>query len=248
MNVYNAQSPISMAARLAEYISDPSTIRVRVLEHYGRAPSVERCRNLRHAAIRAREREKEVADRRNRDIKIGGTLGCGHPNDDENVTWAGNRTVCLICEKARVDAARLRWSTRMRVEADLTADEHRARPAYDAILSPSQRVLKAACFEFQVPHEALIGPSRDRSLANARFAVALVLREADPIKYTTPVIAAVVRRKDHTTILHGIKRARELRDQDAVFAAKVEALREALDAAPEKVSGELVEALTRCAA
>ncbi len=248
MSVYDASSPMSMAARLATYISDPSTIRVRVLEHYGRAPSVERCANLRKAAIREREREKEIAARRTVDYKLGDTLGCGHPNTDENITFVGEKTVCLTCEKARIEAARLRWATRMRVKADLISDEHRARPTYDAILSPSQRVLKAACFEFQVPHEALIGPSRDRGLANARFAVALVLREADPLKYTTPVIAAVVRRKEHTTIQHGSKRARELVQQDALYAARVEALREAFAAGPEKVPGDVVDALMRDAA
>lgn len=247
VSVYDAQSPVSMAARLAEYISDPSTIRVRVMDHFGRAPSVDRCRQLRTAALRRREEERQVLARRTVDYKIGVTLGCGHPNTDENITWHGERTVCLTCEKARIEAARKRWATRMRVKADLVTAEHRERPQYDAILSPSQRVLKAACHEFQVPHEALIGPSRDRGLANARFAVALVLREADPFKYTTPVIAAVVQRKDHTTILHGIKRARELVATDADYAAKVEALREAFAAAPEKVCEELVEALVRAA-
>lgn len=238
---------MSMAARLATYIADPSTIRVRVLEHFGRAPSVERCRNLRQAALRQRESEKEALARRTVDHKIGDTLGCGHPNTDENITWHGERTVCLTCRGAQIVAARRRWAIQMKVRTDLIAAEHRERPQYDAILSPSQRVMKAACHEFQVPHEALIGPSRDRSLANARFAVALVLREADPLKYTFPVIAAVVRRKDHTTIIHGVRRARELVEQDALYAARVEALREAFSTGPEKVPGDVVDALVRAA-
>lgn len=45
--VYAEGAPALMAERLVKYISDASTVRARVLDHYGRAPKIEAIRKLR---------------------------------------------------------------------------------------------------------------------------------------------------------------------------------------------------------
>lgn len=52
IDLHLTKSPIMYAERLARYISDPSTIRARVLEQFGYSPSLEKIRRIRedHAA------------------------------------------------------------------------------------------------------------------------------------------------------------------------------------------------------
>lgn len=49
-----ATQPASYAKRLAGYISDPSTIRVRTLEQFGRAPTIERIKSYQQEIKRLR--------------------------------------------------------------------------------------------------------------------------------------------------------------------------------------------------
>lgn len=49
-------TPVAYATYLARYIADPSTIRVRTLEQFGRAPTLARCRKLREDYLAERAR------------------------------------------------------------------------------------------------------------------------------------------------------------------------------------------------
>lgn len=248
MSIYDATNPTSMAARLAEYITDPSTIRVRVMEHYGRAPSVDQCRHLRQAALARRDEERKAMLQRTVDGKLGDLLGCGHPNTDDNVFFVGDRTACLICKGESLRKAQERWAARLKVRAsELKVEPRREALDLSQIPNASTRVLSAAAHCFNVPLSALSGVSRDPVLVRARFAVAYVLREADPLKYSTPVLARIIGRKDHSTIIHAVKRARVLIEDDAEFAGHVATLRAAYAVVPGKVCAVLVDALVLAA-
>ena len=61
----------------------------------------------------------------------------------------------------------------------------------------------------------IIGQGRARELSYARFAVIYAARLA--YGYSLPRIGRALGNRDHTTILSGEKRARELREQDLEF-------------------------------
>lgn len=61
----------------------------------------------------------------------------------------------------------------------------------------------------ELSYDELTGPGRDYRRAHARQAVMLAMHETG--RYTLPEIGRALHR-DHTTVMHGIKRARERRD------------------------------------
>lgn len=50
-------SPLAYVNRLASYITDPSTIRVRTLEYFGRAPSISKIRKIQEGVSLSRRRK-----------------------------------------------------------------------------------------------------------------------------------------------------------------------------------------------
>lgn len=54
-------TPLSYARRLASYISDPSTIRVRTLEQFGRSPPIEEIKRLREEALEMQVMKQSMA-------------------------------------------------------------------------------------------------------------------------------------------------------------------------------------------
>lgn len=66
------------------------------------------------------------------------------------------------------------------------------------------------------PPTMLRGPVRTRGLAHARFAV---MKAAYGLGMTMPQIGRQLNNRDHTSILYGIRRAKELEQTDPEFAA-----------------------------
>ncbi|WP_374653090.1 helix-turn-helix domain-containing protein [Dongia sp.] len=79
-------------------------------------------------------------------------------------------------------------------------------------------MLDATAEVFGVHKILLAGVGRARRLAYPRFAFYLVARET--LGLSLPAIGRAVSR-DHTTVMHGLVRAEELKARDADFAAKV---------------------------
>jgi len=79
-------------------------------------------------------------------------------------------------------------------------------------------MLDATAEIFGVHKIMLAGVGRARRLAYPRFAFYLVLRET--LGLSLPMIGRSVSR-DHTTVMHGLMRAEELKARDPDFAAKV---------------------------
>jgi hypothetical protein len=89
-----------------------------------------------------------------------------------------------------------------------------------------QPVLAATGRIFGTAPVMIQGAGRCRELALPRFAFYLVVRQQ--LGLSLPSIGRFMGKRDHTTVMHGIERARDLIDRDAEFAEKVEALRKSV--------------------
>lgn len=74
-------------------------------------------------------------------------------------------------------------------------------------------------------HAEITGRSRAKELCRVRQAIAYVARTKDPQRRISfPIIAKILKRSDHTTVLNAYQRAVELVGVDADFTAMVEVL------------------------
>lgn len=84
-------------------------------------------------------------------------------------------------------------------------------------------LIDAAAEIFGVPREHLTSARRARQYGLPRFAYYLVAREATDA--SLPVIGRALGGRDHTTVMHGLKRAACLIEKDVDFALNVQSLR-----------------------
>jgi len=82
-------------------------------------------------------------------------------------------------------------------------------------------VITRASIETGVKVSEIRGASRSYHLCRPRWAVMAAMHRAG---WSTPQIGHMLGGRDHTTVLHGIKRARELERTDARFAALLDAV------------------------
>jgi chromosomal replication initiation ATPase DnaA len=75
-----------------------------------------------------------------------------------------------------------------------------------------------------IPANHIFSKSRRRELAEARWAIMLVAQSRG---CSCPSIAKSLNRDDHTTVIHGLRRAADLRSRDPGFAALVGCLERA---------------------
>lgn len=80
-------------------------------------------------------------------------------------------------------------------------------------------LLERTCHEFGITEKELLGDRKYRSYTYPRFAVAVILRDFCGLGYAE--IANVLKRKDHTTIIHAVKTGRKLIDQQHLFREKL---------------------------
>lgn len=85
----------------------------------------------------------------------------------------------------------------------------------------SLALMAAAAEYFDIDRDALIGSTRLQGVVRARAAVAIVLRVRDGLSY--PVIARRFHRNDHSTAVHYLRRAKELREREPSFRRFVDA-------------------------
>lgn len=88
------------------------------------------------------------------------------------------------------------------------------------LFSGAQTVARAAELFCFTPAQ-ITGECRSNMLCKARWAVMLALHRRG---WSYPRIATVTGRKDHTTCMHGVKRAAALESGDAGFRAVVRML------------------------
>jgi hypothetical protein len=222
----NDTSPALYAKSLA-YLSDPSTIRARVRDHFGRAPSLEQC---------ARYRQDYLRDRIVR-TPHGGLKPfdpCKHPRTAENIiesgVW-GQHESCRICsETAKPPESRRAYRTRRKTEREVaaraakTAEHDRtirnARTADDLIAFVAER--------FNVTVEAITGRERYPWLTCARWMVSAVLVGKG---WSTPRAGAAIKR-DHTTVIYALKHLPDRCAADPWLAQAFADARAAIENAP----------------
>jgi chromosomal replication initiator protein len=211
-------SPISYASYLAGYISDPSTIRARVLSEYGRAPSVEQCRNLRNAKLSERKRVDgyNLCDSRFRPL-----FRCGHPETDDNIIIGINGIdKCRTCEERKAQEAALREQAERRKVAfrRQVREERKARLEREienlalkidtAIIGLTKKTgprprlatdtISAVAEYFDLSRADLTGTNRGAIYVDARAVVAVVMRERG---LSFPQIGKFLNRH-HTSIIN----------------------------------------------
>jgi chromosomal replication initiation ATPase DnaA len=81
-------------------------------------------------------------------------------------------------------------------------------------------LIEITCRVFGVTVEELLGPSRERRIAYARFALAWALHKHDPSR-SYQSIGDTLGGRHHTTILNAIARAEELARDDADYALQL---------------------------
>jgi hypothetical protein len=70
------------------------------------------------------------------------------------------------------------------------------------------KLVAIACKEAEVAKSELIGASRESHVVHARWSIMLGLRRAG---LSTPEIGRLLGNRDHSTVLHGIRKAGEVR-------------------------------------
>lgn len=194
-NAYeSAYGPASLARRFASYIKDPSTLRARVMDHYGTAPSLSSC-----ARIIA---EESRVPRTHYSRKIEGysysNFTCDHPRNMGNVHIEPNgEASCATCRQPQPEEPKPAPRPAPRVVVKPTI------PAWYVPRSERPRLhtdtLKAVADAFHITVDELKGPGRARDYVDARAVVVHILRQAG---LSFPRIAQILNRSCHTTIIN----------------------------------------------
>lgn len=247
-----AQTPTQYASAIARYISDPSTIRARTIDSWGRAPTVDQCRDLRAAALEERDefsrywaaRATEPKDRETPD-----NYPCGHERSMENTWHNGDREKCRECfERKRGIIARRLIVRQMFESPQDVAEIKPVRPeeSIPMTLAPSRRVLLLTSKVFVLPVAVITSKSRDKRIVRARWAVIYTLRQT--LGWTMTQTAAFVGLTDHTTVRYALRESAALIERDEWFAQMCQRLADIATAERPKVAADLVDDLMRDAA
>ena len=96
-------------------------------------------------------------------------------------------------------------------------------------MTTTHDILEALAHEFRVPTWAITGQRRHEPIISARLAGYAIARA---LEWSYPAIGRAFGMRDHTTIIHGVKRAAERVTTDANFAASMRRLHAALVSPP----------------
>ncbi len=219
--VEEPSTPLQYASRIARYISDPSTIRVRTLDHFGKAPSVEKCRDLRAVHEAERAKFKSLADRRSKFVKAGTppNFRCGHPRSEDNTIYTSTTTRCQTCFHEAERMRKRRYAQEREARLVEVAEAVKVRSSISELFRPSDRAIYRACEVFAMLPGKLLSRDRHQQFVRARHAVMLVMYELPD--WSTPRIAKLFGMKCHSSVLHGLKAGEELMTRDAAFCEAV---------------------------
>ncbi len=91
-----------------------------------------------------------------------------------------------------------------------------------------EEIQRKVCEHYNIRIGDLVGPRRVRTLARPRQ-IAMYLSKQLTSR-SLPEIGRQFGNRDHTTVMHGVKRIEELKAQDSQIAEDLELLRRALEA------------------
>lgn len=185
---HDRMTPESYARKLAAYISDPSTIRVRTIDYFGKAPSLQKCAELRRMALHPSSSD----ERRMARMREYNPFDCGHNKDASNTLIRDGREECKKCRRELEATATRRHKERLRRMA-------RGKPALAISDQPlfSSDIIKAVANAFLIEPEDILSPSRQIHHVCARSVAAMLFRERGQ---SLPQIAQRLNRKCHSTI------------------------------------------------
>lgn len=192
----SASRIIRYAARLARYISDPSTVRARVFEQYGSAPSLEKI-----AALRA-DWVSEVEQRR----------AARAPDD-----WDEEPGLVAVLDEVRPDDISAAIQAQARVEAAASLRQALAHAtatdvpqllahAVSEPIVPIPRtvseIIERCASRFNLSAEDVLGRRRMRPIVRARQFTATVLRAR---RNSYPKVGKYLADLDHSTVIHAVQ-------------------------------------------
>ncbi|TCM17229.1 chromosomal replication initiator protein [Novosphingobium sp. PhB165] len=178
------------AKRLVQYISDPSTVRARTMDEYGKAPSLENIRRWRADWV------NEIAERRAARAPVD-----DHHDDDNEVNG-----ICTAIAERLVAASAAHVLPGGGVIAGTLsgaandAEEHFEGDTREQAVTYME-VIQACAARCGETVEDLLGPSRSRSIVRARQFTATVLRSRGN---SYPSVGRFMGNRDHSTIMHSV--------------------------------------------
>jgi hypothetical protein len=194
-------TPTGLAARLAEYITDPSTIRARVKGHFGRAPTIDQCRNLRRAVENRRMKHVSYAEHKFRAF-------C-QKHDGPYEMDANGIDRCTTCkqEKRRAELEQELAHIR-RLLAEKKRKQEQAnrtiRQAIDGLESIPDAEFKTVAEQVAkslgLSVDELLGPRRNQYIVDGRAVVVRALRNRNRQLWSFPNLGRHMKR-DHTTLV-----------------------------------------------
>lgn len=167
--------PLSFAREVARYIACPSTVRVRTLERFGRAPSVEQISSLRRAHMDARAEFHQITDH------------FGESDDD--------RYDYRVQPSQRLRRAETRPSRALPMP-EPTVFGPRVPPA----MVPD--IIAAIARAFNLTAQDVLGPTRLRYVVRARQTCAYVLWKRGN---SYPQVGRWLGGRDHSTMIHSCR-------------------------------------------
>lgn len=246
MIYHDTQSPVGLATKLATYIKDPSTIRARVMDHFGRAPTIEKIREL-QAQVNKPKPYSGSADHKFRldCLKHDGPYEIEEDGFDRCVQCKAEK---LKAEQAKVEQAAAAKRQMEQFQARMERDRARRKALAEAARKQkvleaqrqSREKLKAAeqklasagkpilfselitavgC-AFKLTPEDILGDKRHRVCVDARTALAKILRQRGS---SYPMISRRMYR-DHSTLVYLIHTYDDRVKRNPVIAAVVEQL------------------------
>tara|TARA_R110000868_G_scaffold410473_1_gene698590 strand:+ start:924 stop:1559 length:636 start_codon:yes stop_codon:yes gene_type:complete len=188
-----------MAARLATYISDPSTIRVRVLETFGKAPSLAKCRELRaRIATPKQERTSYYAERfRQKCDRHSGTYELDADGFERCVECLAEKHLDqqrTVDRENRIERAQKAAKRVQAVRLATLARNLSTMPK--PVLFPD--LLNGVAAAFKITPDDITGIDRRRLYVDARAALVRILRQRGS---SFPMIGKRLNR-DHSSIIY----------------------------------------------
>tara|TARA_R110000868_G_scaffold252286_1_gene508935 strand:- start:341 stop:1054 length:714 start_codon:yes stop_codon:yes gene_type:complete len=229
-------TPTSMAAKLATYIADPSTIHSHVKSYFGRAPSIDKIRELRAKAEKQNARVSQYYGERY-------VAHCARHEGPYELEEDGYDR-CIQCRKEKADAERAKAEeaaqlsaaidrAQRRIERDrsyrialLEKDRGEDLSYVDQVLSRAEKpilfvdTLEAVAAAFDVTPGEILGDSHERIFVDPRTALAMILHLR---KSSYPQIGRKMRR-DHSSIQNLVKTYDKRIKRNPLIALVVERL------------------------
>lgn len=178
-----AAGPEAYAARLARYIREPSTIRARTINEYGRAPSIERIQEL---VANARAKSAAIRMAALRDV----------PDEGEDAQlWATPGLSRLAKERreASIRAAAQLALARLD-QAEGAGDVPRRE------MASLRDIITMAAHAFGLTHADIVGRSRKPEIVAIRHMVAWILIKRG--RLSSGQVGRALGGRDHSSILH----------------------------------------------